>query len=74
MASAAGMSWQCLQEGGSGHLAAVTPARRLTLLFLHNLLVARLAAAMGAPKMAALLLPLVASDCPHLQCAPRTHP
>ena len=59
-----------MQDDGAGHLASAGPARRLTLLFLYNALVARLAAAAGAPKLSALLLPLVASDCPHLQCVP----
>lgn len=48
---------------------AVGAARRLTLLFLHNALLARTAAALGAPKLSALLLPLIATDCPHMQCA-----
>ena len=59
-----------MQDDGAGHLASAGPARRLTLLFLYNALVARLAAAAGAPKLSALLLPLVASDCPYLQCVP----
>ncbi|BDA44648.1 probable protein SEMI-ROLLED LEAF 2 at N-terminal half [Coccomyxa sp. Obi] len=56
-----------LQDDGAGHLAPAGPAQRLTLLFLYNALVARLAAAAVAPKLSALLLPLVASECPHLQ-------
>ncbi len=59
-----------MQDDGAGHLASAGPARQLTLLFLYNALVARLAAAAGAPKLSALLLPLVASECPHLQCVP----
>ena len=56
-------------QGTVNRLAAAGPARRLTLLFLHNALLARAAAALGAPKLASLLLPLVAADCPHMQCA-----
>jgi hypothetical protein len=55
-------------QGEGGRLAAAGPARRLTLLFLHNALLARVTAALRAPKLAALLLPLVATDCPHMQC------
>lgn len=72
-AALAGYKLVWVAQAAGGRLEAAGPARRLTLLFLHNALLARTAAALGAPKLASLLLPLVASDCPHMQCA-AAHP